>query len=286
MFGGSALAVSGLGPVLQESSDGDGQIVIAIFFAVGLFLVYGGFRRWQKMRLIQDTPTEKVRSAAVGRTELSGTAQPIDSAGTVERPFTDGECLVAMYKVEEWEEDHDDDDHGSDGHWRTIESGTLSVPFHLDDGTGRMRVEPADDATYEISDENTTRFRVGGGRQPPDEVVEFFERRYGGDDGDGGFLSGLFDGSPGAKDWDQRRYTERVVPVGVDLYLLGGAYPMEGGQGSNAERLVFRRDEGSEEFIISDQSEEELISDYKWTAPAMIVAGIALSAGMLYLFLA
>lgn len=273
--------------VALQSDSSDGTIVLLVFFAVGLLLVYNGFNKWKQMRLIQDTPTEKVRSVAVGRTELSGTGKPIDDIGTFEQPFTDGECLVATYKIEEWEEDHDhDDDSASDGHWSTVKSGTLTNPFALDDGTGQMRIEPEADATYDISSKNQYQTRVRGGRSPPDEVVEFFQREFESDDDDDGLLGGILNGSPGANDHDDRRYTQEVIPPGEDLYLLGGAEPMEGEGGSNAQRLVLRRDGGSEEFIISDKDEDELVSEYKWRAPAQIVGGLLLSAGMLYLLLA
>lgn len=266
-----------------QSDSSDNIIVVAIFFAVGLYLIYNGFQKWQRKRLMQDTPTEKVRSAAVGRTELSGTAKPIEGIGTLKQPFTDGECLVATYTVEEWEEDHDDD--GPDGHWNTIKSGTIYNPFELDDGTGSIRVEPEADATYEISEQFRTRFRVGAGRTPPDEVVAFFQREFD-DDEDEGFLGGLLGGGPGARGSDRRRYTQEVIPPGESLYLLGGAEPRAGASGSNADQLVLGRDSGSDEFIISDQTEEELVSGYKWLAPAQIAGGIALSAAMLYFLLA
>lgn len=287
MFDGSLAATGGSVVWLRElavlqSDSSDETLGLVVFFGVGLFLVYNGFRKWQQLRLMQDTPTEKVRSAAVGRTELSGTGTAIDAVGTLEQPFTDGECLVATYTVEEWEIDHDDD-HGPDGSWDTIESGTLTTPFELDDGTGTMRVEPETDATYEISSGNRTRIRVGGGRTPPDEVVAFFEREYG--DGDDGLLGGILSGDPDARDSQKRRYTQEVIPPGEDLYLLGGAKPMADGDDSNADRLVLGRDGGSDEFILSDKGEEELTSNYKWAAPAQIVAGIALSAATLFFLL-
>lgn len=275
--------LSGLAPL--QSDSGDNTLVFVLFFLIGLVLVYSGFRKWQQMRLMQDTPTEKVRSAAAGRTELSGSAEPIDGVGTVPQPFTDGEALVATYKIKEWEEEHDPDDHGQDGHWQTIDSGTISRPFALDDGTGRMRVEPAADATYKISEEHQTLFRVGPGRTPPDQVVRFFERRYANEDDDG-FLGRLLNSGPSARDSDKRRYTQEVIPPGEDVYLLGGAEPAADGSGSNADRLVLRRDEGSEDFIISDLNEEELVSGHKWAAPFQTIGGIVLSAAMLYLILA
>jgi len=262
-------------------SDSDDTLGLLLGFGLGLVLIYKGFQKWQQMRLIQDTPTEKVRSAAAGRTELSGVAEPIGEEGTIDRPFTDGRCLVATYEIEEWDEDPDDDNGGS---WDTLDSGVVYTPFQLDDGTGRMRVEPEADATYEISRENRTRIRVGAGRRPPPEVRAFFARQY--DDGDGGVLGGMLSGDPDARGSDKRRYTQAVIPPGEELYLLGGAEPAANAGGSNPERLVLRSDEGSGEFIVSDHTEEEIVSRYRWLAPGMMVGGLALSAGTLYLLLA
>jgi len=116
-------------------TDIEGTIFVGVLFLVGLVLVYDGFSTWQRMRLMQDTPTEKVRSAAVGRTELNGTGKPIDAP--LRRPFDDGTCLVATWEIEEWEEDHDDDSPGRDGHWSTVDSGmscrrSISRGFWLD----------------------------------------------------------------------------------------------------------------------------------------------------------
>lgn len=217
---GASLAATLPWPRLQSSTD-DGTLVVGAFFLIGLFLVYNGFREWQRMRLMQDTPTEKVRSAAAGRTELSGTGHPIDGR-TIEQPFADGDCLVATYDVEEW---HEDDDGGN---WSTIDAGTLFVPFALDDGSGRIRVEPEADATYEISDERRTRIRVDDGESTPAEVVEFLRDRSSVDvpasSGVSGFLFG-----------EDRRYTQYVIPPGTHVYALGGASPVDESAASSAD---------------------------------------------------
>lgn len=275
--GGLAAGVPGLVPLQSGSSDD--TLGLIVMFVVGLLLVYHGFRKWQRMRLMQDTPTETVRAAAAGRTELWGTAEPIDGVGTIDQPFAEGECLVATYEVEEWKEDEDDD-----GSWSTLDSGTLLAPFQVDDGTGTMRVEPEEDATFDISSENRTSFTVDANRTPPGEVVAFFERRY--DDGGDGLLARILDRDPSVRGSNERRYTQEVIPPGERVYLLGGARPVEGASGSNADRLVLGRDGGSDEFIVADRSEEELVSSYRWAAPAQIVGGLALSSAMLYLLLA
>jgi len=277
---GLAASALDLARLLVFQSSSEDTLGLLAGFVIGLAIVYGGFRKWQQMRLMQDTPTEKVRSAAVGRTELTGTAKPIEAEGTIARPFTDGECLVATYEIEEWENDADDDG----GSWNTLDSGTLFVPFHLDDGTGRMCVEPEPDATYEISEENRTRIRVGTGRSPPGEVRSFFDRQY--DESDEGLLGGLLFGGPDARGSDKRRYTQEIIPPGEEVYLLGGAQPAGEARGDTPTRLVLGKDDASDEFIVSDHTEGELVSRYRWTAPGMIVGGLALSAVTLYLLLA
>lgn len=272
----AAVSAAGTGLTAQAAlralqTDGsDDTIALLIFFGVGLYLAYNGFQKWQRKRLMQDTPTEKVRSAAAGRTELTGTCEPIDGVGTIDQPFSDGDCVVATYKIAEW------DDTGDDSHWETLDSGTLLVPFHLDDGTGRMRVEPEPDATYEISSANTEQIRVSDGQTPPDAIAEFLKADRNENDS---LFGDLLDGGPSVRGSDDRRYTQSVLPPGANVYLLGGAEPGDDGQ------LVLGRDEASEEFVIADQPEEEVVSEYSWEAPAQIAGGIALSAGMLYLLL-
>lgn len=251
---------------LSGSDDLDG---VVLGFLFGLWLIYDGFRKWQQLRLMQDTRTERIRSVAVGRTELNGTAREL--AGTVEWPFTDGECLVATYEIEEWRSD-------DGGRWDTADYDVLSVPFELDDDTGAIRVEPTDDGTYEISGAHRTQFTVAGSESEPAAVRGFLRTHSSVDAGDS-------DGLPGMLFDSKRRYTEEVIPPGTDLYLLGGASPRGDASGTNPDRLVLSRDEAIGEFIVSDRSEKALVSSYKWRAPGQIVGGLALSSVTLFFLL-
>jgi hypothetical protein len=241
-----------------------------IALGVGVAILYGGFARWQQYRLIQDTPTETVRAAAAGRTELAGVAEPIESAGTLERPFSGGDCLVAEYEIEEYE--HDDD--GSD--WRTLDSGTRLVPFAVDDDTGRMRVEPAPDATYEFKDQHISRRVIGSDEQTPAAVARFLREHTTIDVQQSGGVSGMLFG-------ERRRYTQRVLPPGSEVYLLGGAEPAEDATGTDADRLVLRSDDASDAFIIATKDESEVVSSYRWQAPVLLFLGLAFGAVGVYL---
>lgn len=264
-----ASVASRLDPVALQASENTADRGLkslafsGLFFAVGLLVIYAGFDEWRKKRLIQDTPTEQVRSIAAGRTELNGTAKPTE--GTVEQPFADGECLYADWEIEEYR--HDDD--GSD--WHTIDSGEVATPFALDDGTGAVHVAASTDATWEISEEHRTRIKVGDRESPPDEIRSFLDTHSEADVGDEGIVFG-----------DTRRYTQEVLPPHEEVYVFGRAAEREGASGDNEGRLVMERDGGSDRFIISDMTESELTGALSKRAPLFILLGLAVSVGGLY----
>lgn len=153
---------------LQSDADPKALVALGVMILVGLALVYFGFKTYRVSRLIKNTPAEKVRSAAVGRTELHGTAVPKDFI--FDRPFTDGDCLYADITVEEYREYHDED---RDDEWVTIFSRTFAPPFYLDDGTGRMLVDADASISFEIGDENSYKETVRASNMPSDAVQDF-----------------------------------------------------------------------------------------------------------------
>ena len=276
------------GGVPLASSDGDSLLALVVGSFLGLYLIYDGFGKWQTKRVIEDTPTAKVRSMAVGRTELEGIAEP--DGGTIEAPFTDEECLHIDWEVEEWRKDPDDDDYD----WATVAKGARSVPFYLDDGTGQVLVR-ADQGNpaFEVSPANTRQFTVDSGHSPPAEVREFIEHhdsRY----DDTGFFEDPVDaltdlatsGGIGFTD-RRRRYTQRVLPAGSDVYLLGSAVQRDAGGTMEGQEdlLAVTREEELDTFVISGRSEEELESYYERRGPLETVGGLALSAVCLALLL-
>jgi hypothetical protein len=274
MSSGAVIAATvELADIALQTGDGEDILFYLLLFGGGLYVIYSGFRTWQRMRLIQDTPTEKIRSAAVGRTELSGTGRSLGSP--IYRPFGNDECLVATYEIEEWEEDHSDKH--SSGHWETIESGTFVKPFQLNDGTGTVRIDATKDATFRFASDHVREIEVGAREEEPSNIVDFL-RNY----SDAGIPNK--DGITGFLFADRRRYTEQWIPVGQELYLLGGAVPVQPDE-TNTSGLALKRDTASGQFIISAEPESELISDAKWMAPLKIVGGLAASAIGLYFLL-
>lgn len=107
-------------------------LIAAAAALTGVIVMIGQLRR---ARLIEDTPTSKIRSAAQGYVELHGFACAVDDSLLV-APLTGTRCLWYRYKVERLEEGR----HGN--RWRVIQSATSQQFFLLDDHSGRCLVDP------------------------------------------------------------------------------------------------------------------------------------------------
>jgi hypothetical protein len=112
------------------------------WFAVALLAVAGGagfvrgFRWWRWARLIEDTPTSRVRSAAQGYVELVGTGRNMPGAPVI-APLSRRPCTWWRYTVERRSRD-------SKGRtkWQVVSRGISDALFLLEDDTGRCIVDP------------------------------------------------------------------------------------------------------------------------------------------------
>lgn len=114
-----------------------GDIIgIVVVFAVALVAFFSLFNNLVKARLIEDTPTSKIRSASQGYTELSGFAERFEDNMLV-APLTGQPCLWYHYTIERYESS------GKNRNWRTLEKKTSDQFFALRDNTGECAVDPA-----------------------------------------------------------------------------------------------------------------------------------------------
>lgn len=238
----------------------------------GLALLAGGWgfrtgwREFRRRQLIRGTPTSKVRSMAVGAVEVKGEARPVDEP--LVSPMSHQKACMFELEVEEY---HPDDDGGD---WRTVLQLEESVPFHLDDGTGEVLVEPE---AASLSIEVEEKIQLDDGDEPPAALGEWAQDRGLVDEADAPEPEGITDkisdlvASQFADDAEKhlvrdsrhdRRYTEKVLAVGEETYVFGGAEPREGvGSQENARNLVVRRHPGTDTFLVSDRSERELANE-------------------------
>lgn len=227
--------------------------VIAV--VAGGWLIRTGFRRRKQRELMEDTPTENVRSMSVGRTEIKGTARTEDR-DPMSAPFSGEACVVAEFEIEQY----DDDDDDSGGSWDTIESGTLHVPFYLDDGTGSVLVDPHDDATFDLDPDEWSETYVDSSSRGPRPIREFVQSR---DDVD-------FPGHVGGKEND-RKYRQNVIRVGESVYVFGQARPRDEAEREAGQEDLLVVDQGAGDtlaagdmYMISDDTEAGLTDRREW----------------------
>jgi E3 Ubiquitin ligase len=100
---------------------------ISLFVGPALFVA--GFRDLKLRRMIENTPTARIRSMAMGLVEIQGT---VLERSAVRTPFTDRDCAY-------WEVDISV---RSRSNWTVLHRKNSGQPFYVEDGTGVALVYP------------------------------------------------------------------------------------------------------------------------------------------------
>ena len=107
--------------------------------AAAVFCIYRVAKAFKFVRMVMDTPTSKVRSAAQGYVELKGVAKPLDHP--VQAALTSKPCVWYEYVIEK-EVVHYDSKGRRTTSWEVVDSHLSSHLFYLEDDTGRVIVYP------------------------------------------------------------------------------------------------------------------------------------------------
>lgn len=111
---------------------------IAIGLAViSLVCFVAGFTYLYRKRIIQDTPTSKIRSAAQGYVELIGEGQLPDGE-IITAPLSGKTCLWYSYEIQEKRRS------GKNTRWVTVEDDISESMFLIQDDTGQALIDPED----------------------------------------------------------------------------------------------------------------------------------------------
>lgn len=102
--------------------------IVAVLSAAGFYFAFEFFKR---ARIIEDTPTSRIRSAAQGYVELVGHGDTLEGPEIV-APLSKIPCTWYSYKVEKLGDKHD----------QVIDSGTSDDLFVLVGKTGRCVIDP------------------------------------------------------------------------------------------------------------------------------------------------
>lgn len=207
---------------------------------LGPILFFRGFRTLRRRRLLENTPTSKTRSIAMGLVEIVGEAVP--TGETLQSPFSDHECVYYRYEIEEYRRT------GKRHAWVTVMQRSLGVPFFLQDDTGRVLIDPTG---AEVDIPQDAQFRSGTGEDPPAPIQAFLAQQ------------GIaFEGFLGIN--KTMRYTEYYVAPHDPLYILGTAgdnpHVTEGTATQGVADVMIQRGNRGDLYYISDRSEKECVA--------------------------
>jgi hypothetical protein len=195
---------------------------------------------------VKNTPTSKVRSAAVGLVELAGKAK---CKTDIESPISKAKCTYWKIKAEWYQP-------GKHGGWRDLCSAKSSEQFYLQDETGQMLIEPKD-AEIDIPVDFTSngymssKGFLGLPQKALDQkVLDFLEANPD--------VKKKFQSYSG---YDQRVF-EYFIAEGDPLYVLGRAEPIAGASSEIAhENLIVKKGKFENIMYMSDSSEKKVIGN-------------------------
>lgn len=141
---------------------------LAAFF-VGGFFFYKGLKSLKRKRLIENTPTSKVRSTAVGLVEVFGVATACGA--NLVSPLSKKECVYYKYVVREKNMLHPIYGFLLNS-WRIIGRGESNACFYLRDDTGQILVSPVG-ADIEVA--RHLKLEMGLKPENPPETLYGFE---------------------------------------------------------------------------------------------------------------
>jgi hypothetical protein len=246
---------------------------------VGPYLFYRGFVELQLKRRIMNTPRSSIRSAAMGSVEISGKAL---GPYTLIAPLTQSECLYYRLMVES----NPRGDLGTRVH-------EMCAPLFLDDGTGIVMVYPCG---------SELRLKQSGGRAEYGKALAAltsryytetpeFSQEYSIKPGDTVFVLGTLQENRWAhnrakvEDWDDEM--SRIGPGFVGEaeadFLRREAFPFLDPTAPSGATVVTEQTfdlnppviltKGNGPFIISSDSEHDLLTKMEWKSVACIWGG-------------
>lgn len=120
---------------------------------VGFYVFLNGFERYRKKRLVENIPTSKIRSVAMGLSELMGKAKQSAIGGPLKSPITHTDCVYYRFLIEK-------ERRGYKGrrYWTVVNEGNSTNYFYIEDETGKILVDPLESEVilpkdYEYVDE-------------------------------------------------------------------------------------------------------------------------------------
>ena len=217
-------------------------VAVAALAAAGYLLLVGGRELRTVYHILRSDPLPiRELHGYRGPVEIEGRAVEGED-GTVTAPFTGSRCLAYTYEVEELRSQ------GKGESWETLDTGMNGVDFVVDDGTGRVRVDPTG-ADIHLESKSVT---VPAGTELPERLARYVDATDSVDRQDRTMNLLVTELNVG----NRQRFTERRLSVGEDVYVYGQA--SEGAAtewGSSLVDALVGDGEATPVFVISDTDE-------------------------------
>lgn len=235
----------------------------AILLLVGVVCLYMGIQRHSLYQKIKNTPTSKVRSAAVGFVELFGKAKCEKDTLS---PLSKAKCVFWQVTGEYYYQTRK-----SSG-WRQFYKAESGIPFYLEDNTGKMLVDPAG-GQVEISHDFQVKGHMKGlnlfglelRKKMSDKILDWIKSDP--------KIKSKFEHHSGRK----LRITEYYIAEGDPLYVIGKATPTKEGSAVAHENLMVKK--GPLNILyISDSGEKKVLGTIKWSWMLLLGIGVVVTA--------
>lgn len=233
-----------------------------ILVVVGLLIFMWGLKAFKFKRLIENTPTSKIRSLAMGLVEIYGEAIPVDKP--LKSPMCKQDCVYYATRVEQQKGS------GDNKRWVIVFSKCSQERFYIKDETGKVLIDPASAQLSLRTDRIAT---SGFGKDPSKDIIQFLNEnniRY----------EGLFGMNK------TMRYTETYIAAKDKLYVLGTASINADSKATSKghENVIIKKESKKDVLFISDSDEKKILQGYGWLmnisvygGAILIIAGIGIA---------
>lgn len=231
-----------------------GPLIGAGLVVVALVLLWPYIRCMRRRRLLLDIPTSKAGGVTLGLSELKGSAEECEpmTSHLAETPVVHYRwtCEEHWRRTESYTDSKGNRRTRTRSGWSTMDSGGETAPFRLQDDTGSILVRPAgaDITDACIYAEECT----------PDDPLYY----------------GKGPAHATSHSTYRRRFTEEAITVGQQVYVMGPVRPRE----DVAEPEV-ASDPRAALYLISVESEEQIVRGYAWGAWISAFFGLAAAVG-------
>jgi hypothetical protein len=230
---------------------------------LGLVLFFSGFSTLKFKRLIENTPTSKIRSLAMGLVEVYGEALPINKP--LKSPLSQTDCVYYFVNIEEYRSQ------GKHSSWVSVYVTQSKERFYIKDDTGKVVVDP-EFAVMDLPADNVSQSSFG--KDPSKQITGFLTKNN---------IS--YEGLLGAN--KTMRYTETFIAPKDKLYVMGTATTNTdvSATSKNSDNIIITKGDKKNIFYISDSQEKDILKKLNRTVLWSIYGGGALTLACLVILL-